>query len=207
MCLDPLTGITMGLGIMNTVASYEAQKTAQKAQVNYYNRQVEMQNDYNQKQADALKKSYMNNLNSTEYTNTQKYNDTVNQQNVLANKALQASGAIRARSNEEGVSGLSVDALMSDMYSQYDVSSVNAWQNYLRQEHDIRFTQQDLYNRTASSINQQTNPYANQVIPGINLAPALGQAFSSTLGAAKGQGYFDENNKRYIGNWKVFSGF
>lgn len=134
-----------------TVASTVAQTYQQKQAAN-------AQDDANKRQYDATMQAYANNVNQTNLMQSQEHDAAVakmTENNMAAQKAM-STAAVSA--GESGVSGLSVDALLSDLAGQRDRYNDSVEHNYQNASMAIANQRQNVHANAASQINQLRTP-------------------------------------------------
>lgn len=174
MCLDPISIIGMGLSIMQGLAGY----AQAQAQVDAQNQQAE-QNRLNSLQAMRDEQAAVQRKLSQERaaTSTEMFKDQI--------AAARATSQATVAANEAGVTGLSVDALLGDIKSQYGRQNDALDSNFQMTRGSIGDELIQTHNRAKSRIDSV--PYAADASP-----------FPFLLGAASGilKDYKDYNVRR-----------
>jgi hypothetical protein len=160
MC-DPAS-VTLALTVASNVAGVSAQQEQAKAQ-EQYNQQV-----YNNQM-----QAYRYNLANQETQRVAARGDAAEKVNQNAMALAAAKSRARTAAGESGVSGLSVNALLSEMEGQYGMDSSNTYTNLLRTEQSINAGQTNTWAGTSSTINQLKTPTSpNYFGAGLQIAGA-----------------------------------
>lgn len=150
MC-EPTTIAMVGLAL--TAASTYAQVDAQKKQMHATERA-------NEAQYQGAMTAYRGNLANIEVTRGQMAADATQKtnENNAASRAAQATALTSA--GENGVSGLSVGALLRDLAGQAGYDNTNVETQYLRQNEALNVKRENAFNMTSSEINSLKTPAA-----------------------------------------------
>lgn len=148
MC-DPVTiaAVTLAVSAASTAATIDAQQKAADAQ-----------SAANQRNYDAQMVAYNANLANANLTKTQQA-DALSQKKI-ENNAIARRDMAKATvaAGEAGVSGLSVDALLSELGGNAGRANANAEVNYLNQDRAIEADRMNAWAGTSSAINSLKTP-------------------------------------------------
>lgn len=142
MC-DMMTALAIGSAVSSV---YSQQQTA--------NAQAE----YNQRTYDNQMTAYRFNQAQNNYTRVQESMNLADTKLTNNNAARRAISKANAIASQGGVSGLSVDALLSDLAGRAGNDNANAEVNYLRRDNAIQAQNYNSYVNTASAINKLETP-------------------------------------------------
>ncbi len=152
----------LAIAVVSSAMAIENQQRVAKAQ-----------SDTNQKTYDSQMTAYNYNLANTNNQKiteasdaaSRKFDNTVRNQYDIA-RAKTASG-------ESGISGLSVEALLSDLSSAGGKANVNTEVNYLRRDSALEVDKLNMWSGTANSINSLKIPTSpDYVSAGLDIADA-----------------------------------
>lgn len=145
MC-EPTT-IMMALQVASAVGTVASQKQAADAQA-----------DANQRQYQNTIRAFNANINQTNLEMTQEREASMQKLAENNLKAQAARATARTASGEAGVSGLSVDALMGDIYGKQGRYNDSVATNYDRAMGAIQNQRENVYANAASTINGLKTP-------------------------------------------------
>jgi hypothetical protein len=145
MC-EPAT-ITAGLAIASAVGGVYAQRQMANAQ-----------EDYNQKQYANTMQAFRDNIAQTNLMQDQEHAQAVQQKTINNMQAAKALSTAAVSAGESGVSGLSVDALLSDLAGQRDRYNESVDTNYQNASAAIDNQRRNISTQAASQINSLRTP-------------------------------------------------
>lgn len=134
--------LSAGLGIMGSMMQYQAAKQEADAQNEYYKQNAEAANK-------AAIAAYANQYNSL----VDQRNSASQDKTERAIQALRARGTVREAAGSAGVTGLSVDALVNDYYSQQGRANDAIDQNYQMTQDNIMSQMDAVHSQTTARIN------------------------------------------------------
>lgn len=145
MCTIALAGLA--IAAVSTAASVSAQQ-----------RQMNYQEDLNQRQADNIETARRANLANIEVQRQQALADTREQmtKNTVAGRAASATASVAA--GESGVTGTSVDALLRELQGKAAWDNMTAETNYLRQDTALNAQRENVNTNSNSQLNSLTTP-------------------------------------------------
>jgi hypothetical protein len=154
MC-DPVTGTV-------TIASTMAWATAATAAVSVYGQQqaVKVQEDSNQRQYDASMKAMAANVNQTNLEHMQQREAGIQKLEENNLNARSADATAQVAAGENGVSGMSVDALLADLSGKSGRYTSSVVTNYDNAEMAINNQRENIGIQAASAINGLKTPAA-----------------------------------------------
>lgn len=140
MC-DPATA-TLALTIGSTVAGFQAQRQQAKAQ-----------EDFNQRQYQAAVENRNENLAYNNAQAEQERQNATQRLDSIEQERQAKTATARVASGEAGVSGLSVDALLSDISGSAGDASTATITNYLRGQQTIDMQRMNINTSARSTVN------------------------------------------------------
>lgn len=150
------------LTVASTAASVSAQQQAADAQA-----------ETNQRQYDNTMRAYRENVNQTNLMQQQEREASLQKVEDNNMKARAAASTATVASGESGVSGLSVDALMSDISFDQNRFNSSVQTNFDRAQGAISNQRENVYANAASSINGLQTPAAPDYLgAGLKIAQA-----------------------------------
>lgn len=147
MC-DPMTALAVA-SVVSTVASVNAQQNA-----------ADEQERANQRQYDNTLKAMAANVNQTNAEHMQQREAAIQkiEENNMSARAAQATAVTAA--GESGISGMSVDALLSDLGAKQGRYNSSVTTNYENAEMAINNQRENIGINAASQINNLKTPQA-----------------------------------------------
>jgi hypothetical protein len=159
--------LALGMSALGTATSLGGQHQQMKAT-----------QQANQQQYDNSMTAYRHNLANIEvergYAQAEA-TEKLNQNNATARRAVSTASA---SAGESGVSGLSVDALLRDIYGQAGYDNTNVEANYLRQGTALNARRENAHTSTSSAINSLPRPMSpNYLGEGLKLGMQAATAY------------------------------
>jgi len=171
MC-DPLS-IATSVMVLSTVTQGVASYTSQQQTYKQQKQQLQDQQNYKAQVAAESQKSYTNDIDALEQQRQQQQQLATDKLTANSIQAAQARATARVSAGESGVSGLSVDALIGDLYRQEGTNGLaiktdatRAQQQITRQAASAKATAESRYSGVRISQNF-TPPNALGTIAGV----------------------------------------
>ena len=161
MCIDPVTALAIA-SVASAAGTVVSQSQAADAQA-----------ISNQRQYENTMRAYRENVNQTNLMQQQEREGSLMKVEDNNMKARAATSTAQVAAGENGISGLSVDALMGDLSFDQNRYNSSVQTNFDNAQGSIRNQRENVYSNAASSINGLQTPAAPDYLgAGLKIAQA-----------------------------------